>query len=147
MAARVQCDAFDRHRRQARFAQGDRGTTGHLTGRDRRGLGLHPPYVETWCTTAYSFGILEGTEDRAFQLAPHFDQILANDNHPRYLGRYVRLGAEFLFPVQTGFEELIWGNVPPTREDQEDLLRNAGFTGDIGRSIIGEGFAVLTVRK
>ena len=54
---------------------------------------------------------------------------------------------DFLFPVQTGFEELMWGNVIPTREEQETLLRNAGFSGVIERSIIGEGFTLLTARK
>ncbi|MBZ0215537.1 MAG: class I SAM-dependent methyltransferase, partial [Fimbriimonadaceae bacterium] len=54
---------------------------------------------------------------------------------------------EFLFPVQTGFEELTWGNVIPTREDQEALLRGAGFANDVERSLIGEGFTVLAVRK
>jgi ubiquinone/menaquinone biosynthesis C-methylase UbiE len=291
-------------------------------------LGLHPPYVETWCTTAYSFGLLEGGEDRAFSLAPFMDEILANPRHPRYLGGYVHLGtefatedfrysleafrtgdtvpfqgrsdafsaavaegtaglqvlsarkllpelpglkarldaggtvlevgcgegrhliqlakafpeakcvgvdidptgmknaraafeaagfaerielvagqigdavaegsadavvqievlheiapgirqsviddcfralkpegwllivdetypstlaqsreAEYLFPVQTGFEELTWGNVLPTREEQEDLLANAGFKGEIGRAVIGEGFTVLSAQK
>jgi len=292
------------------------------------GLGLHAPYVETWCTSAYSFGLLEGTEERAFRLAPFIDQVLANPGHPRYLGGYVRLGTEFatedhrycleafrtggtvpfqgrsedfaeavaegtaglqvlsarkllpelaglkdaldadgtilevgcgtgrhllqiaksfpnascigvdidptgmkaathaiekagiadrvrlvagsideavpdasadavvmievlheiapefrqsvidschralkrkgwlliidetypstlaesrqpefLFSVQTGFEELTWGNVLPTREDQEALLSNAGFIGEVSRSIIGEGFTVLAVQK
>lgn len=291
-------------------------------------LGLHAPYVETWCTTAYSFGLLEGDEDRRFHLAQYLDQILARPTHPRYLGGYVRLGTEFatedhrycleafqtgapmpfqgrseafadvvaestaglqvlsarkllpeltglkerldvggtilevgcgtgrhlvqlsdafpqarcvgveidptgmkaarvaveaagvadrvqliegdvataveegsadavvmievlheiapelrqdvvaacyrvlaadgwlliidetypstlaesrmkefLFPVQTGFEELTWGNVIPTRDEQDSLLRVAGFTGEIGRSIVGEGFTVLTVQK
>ncbi len=291
-------------------------------------LGLHAPYVETWCTTAYSFGLLEGEEDRTFRLAPFIDQVLAIPSHPRYLGGYVRLGTEFatedhrycleafrtgdtvpfqgrsdtfaeavaqgtaglqvlsarkllpeleglkdrldaggsllevgcgtgrhllqltkafpqarcigvdidptgmkaaeaaiaaagvadrvdlvagevgdvaagtevdavvmievlheiapgirqsviddcyrvlriggwlliidetypstlaesrrpefLFPVQTGFEELTWGNVLPTREEQDFLLRNAGFDGRIGRAVIGEGFTVLSVRK
>jgi SAM-dependent methyltransferase len=54
---------------------------------------------------------------------------------------------EFLFPVQTGFEELTWGNVVPTRDEQESLLRGAGFTSEIGRSIVGEGFTVLTAQK
>ncbi len=291
-------------------------------------LGLHAPYVEIWCTTAYSLGLLEGEEDRRFHLAPYMDQILGKSSHPRYLGGYVRLGTEFatedhrygleafrtgstvpfqgrseafadvvaestaglhvlsarklmpelpglkqrldaggtilevgcgtgghlvqlsgafpqarcvgvdidptgmkaarltvenagladrvhliegdvttaveegsanvvvmievlheiapvfrqqvvtachrvlaadgwlliidetypssladsrkpefLFPVQTGFEELTWGNVVPTREEQERLLRDAGFTGEIGRSIVGEGFTVLTAQK
>ena len=54
---------------------------------------------------------------------------------------------EFLFPVQTGLEELMWGNVIPTRQEQETLLYNAGFTGQINRSIIGEGFTLLTTQK
>lgn len=291
-------------------------------------LELHPPYVENWCTTAYSFGLLDAGESRSFRLAPFMHQILANPGHPRYLGGYVRLGTEFaaedhryclqafrtgatvpfqgrsaafaeavaestaglqvlcakkllpelpglnerldaggtilevgcgtgrhlvhlakafpqaqcvgvdidptgmkaanaavteaglaarvrliegdvgtavapestdavvmievlheiapdlrqgvidachralrpdgwllivdetypttlaearmpefLFPIQTGFEELTWGNVVPTRAEQETLLRNAGFEGDIGRSIVGEGFTVLSVQR
>lgn len=291
-------------------------------------LGLHAPYVETWCTTAYSFGLLESDDGQRFRLAPHIDVILANPAHPRYLGGYVRLGTEFatadfrfcqeafrtgatapfqgrsdafaeivaqataglqvlsarkilpelpglkakldaggailevgcgtgrhllqlakafpgarcvgadidptglkaaraaiekagladrvqfaagdlgsavpagafdaavmievlheiapgarqavidgcaralagggwlviidetypetlaearrpefLFPVQTGLEELAWGNVIPTRSEQERLLRTAGFTGAIDRSLIGEGFTLLTTRK
>jgi ubiquinone/menaquinone biosynthesis C-methylase UbiE len=291
-------------------------------------LGLHAPYVETWCTTAYSFGLLEGDEDRKFSLAPYMDEVLAKPKHPRYLGGYVHLGTEFatedhrycleafktgkpvpfqgrseafsaavaegtaglqflssrkllpelpglkekldaggtvlevgcgegrhlmqlakvfpearcvgvdidptgmkqaraafkkagladrielvagqigdavadgsvdavvmievlheiapgirqtviddcgralahggwllivdetypstlaqsrepefLFPVQTGFEELTWGNVLPTREEQETLLKNAGFKPDVGRMVIGEGFTVLSAQK
>ena len=54
---------------------------------------------------------------------------------------------DFLFPVQTGFEELMWGNVIPTRQEQENLLRQAGFSGTINRSIIGGGFTLLTTQK
>ena len=54
---------------------------------------------------------------------------------------------EFRFPLQTGFEELIWGNVIPTREEQEKLLRDAGLKGEIRREMIGEGFTVLTVQR
>jgi len=291
-------------------------------------LGLHPPYVETWCTTAYSFALLDADEARRFRLASHIAEILGNPTHPRYLGGYVQLGTqfatedyrlaveafrsggtapfqgrsddfaqvvaqaiagvnalvarkilpglsgvadalnaggallevgcgtgmlqlqvakafpnarctgvdidptglaaareavrhaglaervsivegdvatgvpaaafdivvmvevlheiapdirpavvkgcaralrpggwlvivdetypstleearrpEFLFPVQTGLEELMWGNVVPTREEQERLLRAAGFAGTIGRSLIGEGFTLLTTQK
>jgi SAM-dependent methyltransferase len=291
-------------------------------------LGLHAPYVETWCTPAYSLGLLDGEEGLGFHLAPYIDQILARPTHPRYLGGYVRLGtefatedhrycleafrtgstvpfqgrseafadvvaqstaglqvlsarkllpelpglkerldaggtilevgcgtgghlvqlsdafpqarcvgvdidptgmkaarlavesaglsdrvhlvegdvasaveggsvdavvmievlheiapefrqgviaachgalaadgwlmiidetypstlaqsrqAEFLFPVQTGFEELTWGNVVPTSSEQESLLHGAGFKGEIGRSIVGEGFTVLTAQR
>ena len=289
-------------------------------------LGLHAPYVDVWCKTAYGLEILDADEGGKYRLAPHFDTILAAPAHPRYLGGYVRLGtevaaedfrrcrdafrdgkvkpfqgrgdhfnqaiaestqglqvvtakkilpglaglidkltaggaileigcgtgnfllqaakafpnariagvdiddeslalardkigkaqlagrvvvhkekvddaagafdavvmievlheiapgirpavvaaaartlkaggwmviidetypttlkearqAEFRFPLQTGFEELIWGNVIPTREEQENLLRDAGLKGVIGRELIGEGFTVLTVQR
>ena len=58
-----------------------------------------------------------------------------------------RSWAEFKFPLMTGFEELLWGNVIPTREEQERLLRDAGLTGPVDRSLIGEGFTVLATRK
>jgi SAM-dependent methyltransferase len=289
-------------------------------------LGLHAPYVEVWCKTAYGLEILDADESGRYRLAPHFDSILASPTHPRYLGGYVRLGTEvaaddfrrcrdafksgnakpfqgrgdhfnqaiaestqglqvvtakkilpgladlaerlaaggaileigcgtgnfllqaaksfpgaklagvdiddeslakardkvqqaglagrisvhrekvddaagafdavvmievlheiapgirpavvgaaartlkpggwmviidetypttldearrpeFRFPLQTGFEELIWGNVIPTREEQEKLLRDAGLKGAINRELIGEGFTVLTIRR
>jgi SAM-dependent methyltransferase len=291
-------------------------------------LGLHPPFVETWCKTAYGMELLDADEALRYRLAPYFDSILASPTHPRYLGGYVRLGTEvaaedfqrsvrslrtgevtpfqgrgddfaqaiaestwglqvmtakkilpnleglaerleaggtilevgcgtgnllallaktfpkahcigvdidedsvtsarqrlqkagvadraearkgsvsaavqaasvdavvmvevlheiaqdlrpfviaqsaaalkpggwlvivdetypstreemrqpeFRFPLMTGFEEMVWGNVLPTREEQEKLLRDAGLTGVIDRSIIGEGFTVLTTRK
>lgn len=55
--------------------------------------------------------------------------------------------AEFLFPVQTGLEELTWGNIVPTRKEQQRLLRDAGFAGRIDRSLIGEGFTLLSTQK
>lgn len=58
-------------------------------------LSLHPPYVGTWCTTAYSLGLLEADDGGRFRLAPYVDQILANRLHPRYLGGYVQLGTRF----------------------------------------------------
>lgn len=58
-------------------------------------LGLHPPYVEVWCTTACGFELLDGDESRRFRLAPYVNDILANPAHPRYLGGYVQLGAQF----------------------------------------------------
>lgn len=54
---------------------------------------------------------------------------------------------DFRFPLQTGIEELTWGNVIPTREEQERLLGNAGFKPPYGRTIIGEGFTVLTAQR
>jgi hypothetical protein len=41
----------------------------------------------------------------------------------------------------------VWGNVVPTREEQERLLRGTGFAGDIHRSLVGEGFTVLSTQK
>ncbi|GEL20712.1 class I SAM-dependent methyltransferase [Pseudonocardia asaccharolytica] len=54
---------------------------------------------------------------------------------------------EFWFPLMTGFEELLWGNVLPTREEQEHLLRAAGLTGPVNRRLVGAGFTVLTTAK
>ncbi|MBM3558120.1 MAG: methyltransferase domain-containing protein, partial [Alphaproteobacteria bacterium] len=34
---------------------------------------------------------------------------------------------EYAFAVQTAYNELVWGNVVPTREEQEKLLAEAGF--------------------
>lgn len=54
---------------------------------------------------------------------------------------------EFRFPLQTGLEEMMWGNVVPTRAEQERLLRQAGLEGPIERSIFGEGFTLLVTRR
>jgi cyclopropane fatty-acyl-phospholipid synthase-like methyltransferase len=71
--------------------------------------------------------------------------VIVDETYPETLAEARR--PEFLFPVQTGLEELAWGNVIPTRSEQERLLRAAGFTGAIERSLIGEGFTLLTTRK
>ena len=60
-------------------------------------LGLHPPYVDIWCRTAYSYQVLDG-EDGAppsFRLAPHLDTILADRGHPRYLAPYFQGATSF----------------------------------------------------
>jgi SAM-dependent methyltransferase len=54
---------------------------------------------------------------------------------------------EFRFPLQTGLEELMWGNVVPTRDEQDRLLRGAGFSGPIERSLFGEGFTLLACQR
>ncbi len=54
---------------------------------------------------------------------------------------------EFQFPLQTGFEEMTWGNVIPTREEQEQLFSVAGFQGAPDRTLIGEGFTILSIRR
>lgn len=55
--------------------------------------------------------------------------------------------AAYRFPVQTAFEELTWGNDIPDREEQERLLTDAGLAAPFDRSLIGEGFTVLTARR
>lgn len=52
----------------------------------------------------------------------------------------------YAFSVQTGYGELTWGNVVPTREEQEALLSGAGFR-DIDRTLVAGMFTVLTARK
>jgi hypothetical protein len=71
--------------------------------------------------------------------------VIVDETYPATLTEARR--PEFLFPVQTGFEELLWGNVVPTRDEQEQLLRAAGFTGVINRSLLGEGFTLLATQK
>ena len=71
--------------------------------------------------------------------------VIIDETYPSTLEEARR--PEFRFPLQTGFEELIWGNVIPTREEQEKLLRDAGLKGAINRELIGEGFTVLTLRR
>jgi SAM-dependent methyltransferase len=71
--------------------------------------------------------------------------VIVDETYPTTLEEMRR--PEFKFPLMTGFEELLWGNFIPTREEQERLLRDAGLTGEIQRSLIGEGFTVLTTRK
>jgi ubiquinone/menaquinone biosynthesis C-methylase UbiE len=68
---------------------------GATTGELARRLGLHQPYVDVWCTTAYSFELLDSDDERRFRLAPHISEILANPSHPRYMGGYVQLGTQF----------------------------------------------------
>jgi ubiquinone/menaquinone biosynthesis C-methylase UbiE len=78
-------------------------------------------------------------------LKPGGWMVIVDETYPTTLEEMRR--AEFKFPLMTGFEELLWGNVIPTREEQERLLRDAGLTGEIQRALIGEGFTVLTTRK
>lgn len=52
-------------------------------------LNLHPPYVEVWCRTAYSYGFLESEDGARFRLGPHMDKLLVERGDPRYLAPYV----------------------------------------------------------
>lgn len=71
--------------------------------------------------------------------------VIVDETYPSSLSEARR--PEFLFPLQTGLEELMWGNVIPTREMQETLLRDAGFAGRIDRSLMGAGFTLLVTQK
>jgi len=71
--------------------------------------------------------------------------LIVDETYPTSLEEARR--PEFQFPLQTGFEEMTWGNVIPTREEQEQLLTNAGFNGTADRALIGEGFTILSIRR
>jgi SAM-dependent methyltransferase len=71
--------------------------------------------------------------------------LIIDETYPSTLEEMRR--PEFQFPLQTGFEELVWGNEIPTREEQEALLRHAGFKAKPDRALIGEGFTVLSVQR
>lgn len=115
-------------------------TPGATAGQVAERLELHAPYVETWCTTAYSFGLLDGDEDRTFRLAPHIDQIFGKPGHPRYLGGYVRLGTEFATQDHRFCQEAFrTGAVVPFQGRSEQ------FAETIAQSTLG--LQVLSARK
>lgn len=71
------------------IAEAENGVTAaHLA----QTLGLHPPYVDVLCRTAYAYHLLEGDEgdEPVYRLAPHFDTILVDQKHPRYLAPYFK---------------------------------------------------------
>ncbi|MBI4589067.1 MAG: methyltransferase domain-containing protein [Candidatus Rokubacteria bacterium] len=49
-------------------------------------LGLHAPYLLTWCRTAHAMGFLEADEGGRLRLAPGFEPILAEASSPWYYG-------------------------------------------------------------
>lgn len=106
-------------------------------------LGLHLPYVQTWCITAYSFELLDADDDwpgSRFRLAPHVDAILGNEAHPRYLGGYVRLGAEFATEdYRLAQRAFATGEVAPYQG------RSDGFTTAVTQAIAGVN--VMVARK
>jgi SAM-dependent methyltransferase len=59
------------------------------------GLGLHPPYVSTWCRTACALGFLEADEAGHLTLAPAYDQILVDSESPWYYGGAVGLLVDY----------------------------------------------------
>ena len=84
-------------------------------------------------------------KEAAAALKPGGWMLIVDETYPSTLEEMRK--PEFKFPLMTGFEELFWGNVLPTREEQDRLLHAAGLIGPVQRSIIGEGFTVLAVRK
>jgi SAM-dependent methyltransferase len=84
-------------------------------------------------------------EESAAALKPGGWLVIVDETYPSTLEEMRK--PEFRFPLMTGFEEMVWGNVLPTREEQEKLLRDAGLAGSIDRSVIGEGFTVLTTQR
>lgn len=87
-------------------------------------------------------GVLRGC---AGALRPGGWLVIVDETYPSTLAEARQ--PEFQFPLQTGLEELMWGNVVPTREEQEALLRGAGFAGRIDRSLLGAGFTLLATQK
>jgi|WetSurSiteA1Bulk_404760.scaffolds.fasta_scaffold42743_2 ubiquinone/menaquinone biosynthesis C-methylase UbiE len=82
-----------------------------MTSQDVAGvLGLHEPYVKTWCQTAYHYGILDCDENEKFRLQPHLDEILGDRSHfKNYLANIElsvdcigKLLEEFPDPYRTG---------------------------------------------
>jgi SAM-dependent methyltransferase len=83
--------------------------------------------------------------EAARALRPGGWMVIVDETYPSTLEESRR--PEFLFPLHTGWEELLWGNIIPTRHEQESLLRAAGLSGPIQREMVGEGFTVLTTQK
>ncbi|MGE0736191.1 MAG: class I SAM-dependent methyltransferase [Alphaproteobacteria bacterium] len=54
--------------------------------------------------------------------------------------------AAFAFAVQTQFNELAWGNIVPTREEQDRLFAGAGFA-HVQRTLIAGLFTMITAIK
>ena len=126
------------------FADTPDVTAGHVADR----LGLYAPYVDVWCTTAYSFELLEADEERRFRLAPFVNEILANPAHPRYLGGYVRLGTAFATKdYRRAPEAFRTGSTVPFQGRSEDFARTvaeaiAGMNRVVARRILPSLFGV-----
>ena len=68
------------------------GITGEQLARD---LGLHTPYVLTWCRTAHALGFLEADEGGRLRVAPGFEPILAEPASPWYYGGALGLTVDY----------------------------------------------------
>lgn len=87
-------------------------------------------------------GVVQGC---AQALRPGGWLVIVDETYPSTLAEARQ--PEFAFPLQTGLEEMMWGNVVPTREEQEALLRDAGFAGFVDRRQVGAGFTLLATQK
>ena len=77
-------------------------------------------------------------------LKPGSPMFILDETYP---SRSADLAArEYNLAVQTAFNELIWGNVVPTAEEQDGLLNSAGFAR-IERAQIATYLTALTVWK
>jgi SAM-dependent methyltransferase len=92
--------------------------------------------------TSLRQGVVRGC---AHALRPGGWLVIVDETYPSTLAEARQ--PEFAFPLQTGLEEMMWGNRVPTREEQERLLREAGFEGPLNRSLIGAGFTLLATQK
>ncbi len=60
-----------------------------------RALGLHAPYVLTWCRTAHALGFLDADEAGRLRLAAGFEPILAERSSPWYYGGALGLTVDY----------------------------------------------------
>lgn len=57
-------------------------------------LGLHEPYIEVWCQTAYRFELLDVDSESKYVMQPHLDEILVDKSSLRYQGAFFRFHVE-----------------------------------------------------
>jgi SAM-dependent methyltransferase len=78
-------------------------------------LGLHEPYVKSWCKTAYNLEIINCDAKGRFKLAPHMDGLLADNENFYYFGPTINMrvgySAEHLNMFQQCFKS--GGSLPP----------------------------------
>jgi SAM-dependent methyltransferase len=107
-------------------------------------LGLHPPYVEVWCRTAYAYRVLDGEDvtPPRFRLAPHFDTILVDRRHPRHLAPYFRGATTFFADDLARYPDFFRsGEVFTFQQHGQDFsdgiaATTAGFHGVIARRML-----------
>jgi ubiquinone/menaquinone biosynthesis C-methylase UbiE len=68
-------------------------------------LGLHEPYLDTFCKTAYHFEILDCDELGKFRLQPHLGEILGDPSHFKNYLANVALSVDFVGKMIEEFPE------------------------------------------